>query len=79
MLSVNFVPVGFTDVLSRSQGMVDGAKAAEASNVAVAAAMGTQRGGIVGIELGFYRGLASAWAAKGHMYVGQRLYYARGD
>lgn len=50
--------------------MADGAKAAEASNVAVAAVMGVQRGGTVGIELGFYRGIAAAWLAKGQMYVG---------
>ena len=53
----------------RSQGAIDGAKAAEASNVVVAAAMGVQRGGTVGIELGFYRGISAAWAAKGQMYV----------
>jgi hypothetical protein len=49
--------------------MLDGAKAAETSSVAIASAMGVQRGGTVGIELGFYRGIASAWAARGHMYV----------
>ena len=59
----------FTHTTSRSQGIVDGAKAAEASNVSVATVMGVQRGGTVGIELGFYRGIAAAWAAKGLMYV----------
>ena len=54
--------------------MADGAKAAEASNVAVAAVMGVQRGGTVGIELGFYRGIAAAWLAKGQMYVGWLLF-----
>lgn len=52
-----------------SQGIVDGAKAAEASNVSIATVMGVQRGGTVGIELGFYRGIAAAWAAKGLMML----------
>ncbi len=47
--------------------MSDGAKAAEISNVALATAMGVQRGATVGIELGFYRGVSAAWVAKGNM------------
>ena len=55
--------------VARTQGVADGAKAAEISNVALATAMGVQRGATVGIELGFYRGVAAAWVAKGNMCV----------
>jgi len=37
--------------------------------------MGVQRGGTVGIELGFYRGISAAWAAKGQMYVWGRCFH----
>jgi hypothetical protein len=55
--------------VARTQGVADGAKAAEISNVALATAMGVQRGATVGIELGFYKGVAAAWVAKGNMCV----------
>jgi glycine hydroxymethyltransferase len=61
----------------RGLGVTDGAKAAEISNVALATAMGEQRGATVGIELGFYRGVSAAWVAKGNMCVRLRSLLSR--